>query len=233
DFLVVNSDILSEVDYEALIHFHTRKNSDCTMALREDPNADMFGPVEIDKEGRVRRFLKTGLAGEYTKYMFTGVQVMNPNFLQNVKKGKYSDLSTEVYPQAVSESGNLFGFISKAFWIDIGKPLPLLQANSHFLSKHNTALQKEHVFHNASVLHATSDSKPSRETVFGSYVGQNVSIESRVKIENSIVMKGATIKKNSVVKNSIIAPETELGHDTIYENVMVATVNKQLKISGF
>ncbi|MEK6590226.1 MAG: nucleotidyltransferase family protein [Nitrospinota bacterium] len=56
-FLVMNSDIIVDIDIQKVLEFHRKKGAFTTMVLREDQDADRYGAIEIDPEGRVRKFL--------------------------------------------------------------------------------------------------------------------------------------------------------------------------------
>ena len=132
DIIVINSDIIADVNIHEAARFHREKKALCTMVLREDSEADRYGPVEIDREGKVRRFL--GRPREYTgaplaKYMFTGIQIVSPSFLEKIPSGRYCDSSKEVFPGLVEKGESLYGYVMKEEWIDIGTPRCYLEAN--------------------------------------------------------------------------------------------------------
>jgi NDP-sugar pyrophosphorylase family protein len=97
------------------------------LVLRPDPLADQFGSMEIDGDGRIRRFLQTWTATELsvptTELMFTGVQVLEPRVFDYMAPDdtlrKFST-TKDTYPRMLLHQERLFGFRFGGFWQDVG-----------------------------------------------------------------------------------------------------------------
>jgi NDP-sugar pyrophosphorylase family protein len=83
--------------------------------------------MEIDGDGRIRRFLQTRIAAELsvptTKLMFTGVQVLEPRVFDYMAPDdalrKFST-TKDTYPRMLMHQEKLFGFRFSGFWQDVG-----------------------------------------------------------------------------------------------------------------
>jgi NDP-sugar pyrophosphorylase family protein len=126
-FIVINTDVLIDLPLGELIEFHEKNEATATLALRPDPMADQFGSMEIDGDGRIRRFLQTRITGEAwastRKLMFTGVQILSPRVFayMNPPDGAQRFSTTrDTYPRMLLGQERLFGFQFDGFWQDLG-----------------------------------------------------------------------------------------------------------------
>lgn len=53
--VVIGGDMVIDVDLGALVRVHAERHAAATLLLRDDPRADRFGTVGVDREGVVRR----------------------------------------------------------------------------------------------------------------------------------------------------------------------------------
>jgi NDP-sugar pyrophosphorylase family protein len=120
-FLVINSDVLTDFDLSRLISFHHQNRGLATLVLREDPEVDRFGPVEIDSTGRIRTILKKGhhSSNHLRKMMFTGIHLVNPEVLRSIPGAVFHSI-TDTYIDLLLQNKSLFGLEMKGFWADLG-----------------------------------------------------------------------------------------------------------------
>jgi NDP-sugar pyrophosphorylase family protein len=126
-FIVINTDVLIDLSLTELIAFHGQNGAAATLVVRPDPLADQYGSLEIDTEGRIRRFLETHTPGMQsvptTKVMFTGVQVLEPRVFDYMEPDngmrKFST-TKDTYPRMLLQQERLFGFRFEGFWQDVG-----------------------------------------------------------------------------------------------------------------
>lgn len=128
-FIVINTDVMIDLPLAELIAFHTRTRATATLVLRPDAEADRFGSMEIDSEGRIYRFLnarrQTGASEPGRKLMFTGVQILEPRIFDYMRgeNGSHKFGTTkDTYPQMLLEGERLYGFCFDGLWQDLGTP---------------------------------------------------------------------------------------------------------------
>lgn len=110
-FFVINSDIISSVDLNAVYAYHNRSNMLATLVLHDYPD---FNKVILDNQGLIQRFDSTenGLA-------FTGIQVLSPGIYDYFPDKKIFS-SIAVY-QDLCRQKKINAFVVKNFfWSDIG-----------------------------------------------------------------------------------------------------------------
>ena len=133
-FVVLNGDTLVELDLGALIRFHDGHKALATMVLRDDPDADRWGPVELDACRRVVTINGRGRAGEPSdsrgKKMFAGIHVMHPRLLTDVPPGRESSI-IDAYVREIQRGEVICGFTMDGYWSDIGTLERYTQAQQH------------------------------------------------------------------------------------------------------
>jgi len=121
-FVVMNADILVELDLQNVIRFHREKQGAVTLVLREDPEVDRYGAIEVDADGCVREFLgKLGLPKRPRKrLMFTGLHVLEPIVFSYMPLEATVFSITEVYLSMLRAGEKIFGYEMRGFWTDLG-----------------------------------------------------------------------------------------------------------------
>ena len=147
-FMVVNSDIITDIDLKNVYDFHLNHPHPVTLVLHDDPE---FNTVSIDDRGLIKGFLDQSFTSatspkpafisanprleekkkdhkdqacgnEARTLAFTGIHVVNPEILDLIPDKKFSSI-IDVYTQLISSTGKICAFISKnSYWKDIGTP---------------------------------------------------------------------------------------------------------------
>ena len=122
-FLVINADILVDIDLDKVVETHHRKKAAATLVLREDPEVDRYGAVEVDRECRIRQFLGKipDAPQDLVKRMFTGIHVLDPKIFDYIPTGVFSPI-TDAYVAMLQKDERLFGYTMNTFWADLGTP---------------------------------------------------------------------------------------------------------------
>ncbi len=134
-FIVINTDALIDVNLAQLIAFHENRQAIATLVLRPDEQADRYGSMDVDGEGRICRFLKTKIDLKPTaptrKLMFTGVQILQPkvfDYMESHGAGEKFSTTRQTYPQLLLAGEPLYGFCFEGFWQDLGTVERIAQA---------------------------------------------------------------------------------------------------------
>ena len=129
-FVVLNSDIIINLELDKVIETHRKSQAISTMVLRSDPKQSEKGLIEIDETGRIRRILGQGdPADDLKAYMFTGVHVMEPQFLEYIPAGVKTCVNRYGYTKALKNDVPLFGVVTDCYWRDFGTPKSYLEGN--------------------------------------------------------------------------------------------------------
>jgi NDP-sugar pyrophosphorylase family protein len=121
--LVLNGDTLVELDLSALCAVHQQRNAAATLVLRKDPEAALWGLVEMDSDNRIVRITGRGKSesGATQPRMFAGIHILHPRLLRDVPKGVASTI-IDPYVAAIERGETVFGYDCEGYWSDIGTP---------------------------------------------------------------------------------------------------------------
>lgn len=122
-FLVVNGDTVCELDLSDLCRFHGQHHGLATMVVREDPDVERWGALELDGGGQVVRINGRGrpVDGPVSKRMFAGLHVVHPRLLRAVPPGRESSI-IDAYVYEIGRGESVFGYTLHGYWSDVGTP---------------------------------------------------------------------------------------------------------------
>jgi NDP-sugar pyrophosphorylase family protein len=201
-FIVLNGDILCDVNLDAAIAEHRAKGAMATMVVR-DRDYERFGLIEVNKEGRVERILNQGpKSDDLTPAMFTGVHVLEPEFLGHVPQGPGCIIRT-AYLDLIASGGPIYTYWHEGYWNDLGSPARYLSATMALL--HGRA-SLEHIPIPETV---SSEAKLNGKVRVKPpvVIGNNVIIGANSKIGPDVVIgDAATVEAESSIRESIVFP---------------------------
>jgi mannose-1-phosphate guanylyltransferase len=124
-FLVVYGDVLTDLNLSALLRFHQSHGGMGTLALYRVRNPTECGLVQLDWDGRIRRFLEKPRPEEvFTDLANAGVYILEPQVIAHIPPVGPSDFGRDVFPQLLERGLALYGYIipTTTRLIDIGSP---------------------------------------------------------------------------------------------------------------
>lgn len=132
--VVVNGKLLIEVDLETVLALHRVTGAVATMVLRETADADVWGAIEVDADGRVHsirgeRAPHTTPRGPLTRCMFTGVHIIEPQLLQRLPEDQESCVLRQGYIPALREGEVISAYVLPGYFYEHSTPERYLQGN--------------------------------------------------------------------------------------------------------
>lgn len=114
--IMMNGDVLTKVDFQRLLEFHTDSQADATMCVREYDYQIPYGVIngEGNKitsmvEKPIQRF-----------FVNAGIYVVSPRVIQSVPANHHIDMPT-LLEQHMNERDNILMFPIHEYWLDIGR----------------------------------------------------------------------------------------------------------------
>lgn len=121
-FMVINSDIVTDISFEAVYNFHLSHSHPATLVLHDDPE---FNTVLLDPDGWIVGFEDVGVNSSCqtnNKLTFTGIQVLNPEVLPLIPDHSFSS-SIDMYKKLLAAGKKLKAFFTLGHsWTDVGTP---------------------------------------------------------------------------------------------------------------
>jgi dTDP-glucose pyrophosphorylase/CBS domain-containing protein len=123
--LVINGDILTEVDFAAMLRYHHEQKSELTIGVRQYGIQVPYGVVECD--GPNVRQLKE--KPQLSFLVNAGIYLLEPSVYRSIPKDRRCDM-TELIQILLDDKRPVMSFPIIEYWLDIGQPADYEQAQS-------------------------------------------------------------------------------------------------------
>lgn len=124
NILVMNSDLLTNIDYEDLYNHHLKTGSEMTVATVPYKVAIPYGIVETD-DVRIRSIVEKPT---YTYYSNAGIYIINQTCLKEIPQKAFYN-ATDMIEKLIEEDRMVSNYPILSYWLDIGKPIDFDKAN--------------------------------------------------------------------------------------------------------
>jgi len=118
DFLVMNGDILTDLDYLKFMEYHKKSGGLATIAAyQRDVNID-FGVLKRDENSKITEFI------EKPTYHFDvsmGIYAFRKEILEHVPENEHFGFDNLMYT-LIDEKKDVFSYPYDGYWLDIGRP---------------------------------------------------------------------------------------------------------------
>ncbi len=121
-FLVLNGDTYIQADLWGMIRFHHDRRALATIGLSRVGDPSRSGLVQVDRAGRVARFIEKGAVTGDCNTVSAGVYVFEPGMLDFIPSDRSVSLELEVFPCLVEVKAPLYGYTLSGSFVDIGTP---------------------------------------------------------------------------------------------------------------
>ncbi|MBV9995600.1 MAG: NTP transferase domain-containing protein [Caulobacteraceae bacterium] len=135
-FLTMNGDLLTDLDFDALVAFHRREGAALTIATHARTIKIDLGVLEVGDDGRLTGYREK----PELKYMVSmGVYVYEPRVLNYIEYGKYLDFPDLVL-KLLAAGEKVCAWPWDGLWLDIGRPDDYARAQDLFANRPETFL---------------------------------------------------------------------------------------------
>jgi dTDP-glucose pyrophosphorylase len=128
--LVINGDILTQVDFRAMLAFHQEYRAEMTVAVRRFEMQVPYGVIECDGS-RVRRLSEKPQMGFLVN---AGIYLVEPTVFQLMPNGQHFNM-TDLIQWLLDAERTIVSFPIREYWLDIGQHVDYLQAQEDVKSR--------------------------------------------------------------------------------------------------
>ncbi|MGF1762550.1 nucleotidyltransferase family protein [Aliivibrio kagoshimensis] len=114
--IMMNGDVLTKVDFERLLDFHTENKADATMCVREYDYQIPYGVIN----GEGNKIISMVEKPIQRYFVNAGIYVVSPQVIQSVPENHHIDMPT-LLEQHMNERDNVLMFPIHEYWLDIGR----------------------------------------------------------------------------------------------------------------
>jgi len=236
-FFVLNADVICPFPFKEMLEFHKSHGKEGTLLVTKVDEPSKYGVVVANEAGKIERFVEKPKVFVGNK-INAGIYIFNPSILNRISP-KPTSIEKEIFPVMASQ-GELFSFVLKGFWMDVGQPKDFLAGLKlyldHMLSENSKELSTADGVTGPVLIDPTA--QIGTGCVIGPHVsiGPNVRIEDGVRLKNAVILEGAVIGANSWIHDSIIGWQSQIGKWVRIQNVSVlgqdVQVSDELFVNG-
>jgi dTDP-glucose pyrophosphorylase/CBS domain-containing protein len=121
--LVINGDILTQVNFRAMLAYHQEQQADVTVAVRRYEMQVPYGVIECDGP-HVRRLKEKPQLGFLVN---AGIYLLEPSVYQMIPSGEYFNM-TDLIQWLLDAGRPVVSFPIREYWLDIGQQADYTQA---------------------------------------------------------------------------------------------------------
>ena len=201
-FVMFLGDNVLQGGIKELVSDFQQNGADAQLVLKEVKNPSAFGVAALDDQGRVKQLVEKpadppsnlALVGIY---LFDAIIHEAVNRIRPSARGEYE--ITDAIQQLIDGGHDVRAHIHPGWWIDTGKPLDMLEANSLVLDE-----LEPKIANSARVERSQLDSR--------------VSVEAGALIEDCVIRGPSIIGKDTVLRHCYVGPFTSIYHDVRAEH---------------
>lgn len=125
--IVMNGDLLTKINFNALLNFHKDSRASATMCVREHEVSIPYGVVRAESA----RLIELQEKPVQKILVNAGIYVLSPEALRLIPENQYFDM-TELFNQMIELNWHTSVYQIKEYWIDIGRMKDFEMANVEF-----------------------------------------------------------------------------------------------------
>jgi NDP-sugar pyrophosphorylase family protein len=130
-FLVMNGDLLTDLDFDDLVHHHRKQGAALTIATHRRHVKVDLGVLELGNGDRVVGYREKP---EMFYEVSMGIYVFEPRVLDFIEPGKFLDFPDLVL-RLIDAGLPVSGYRTNCLWLDIGRPDDYARAQELFAEK--------------------------------------------------------------------------------------------------
>lgn len=138
-FVVMNGDVLTTLDYSALLAYHRQRDVAATIAMHERSVQINLGVIETDGDNMLTGYIEKPT---YHYRVSMGIYVFDPRVLQYVQPGTHIDFNELIW-KLLAAKEPVQAYPYDGYWLDIGLPDDYQHAVEEFDRLRDQFLPKE------------------------------------------------------------------------------------------
>jgi len=224
-FIIFNGDIFTDIDLTAMMRLHRERKAIASLALTPVDDPTIYGVVETDNQGRVKRFIEKPSWDKVTSNMINaGIYILEPDILSYITPNIFSMFEHDVFPPLFEKGQAIYGYPSQDYWIDIGTPEKYLRLQRDLLHRH--VGHKGTEFEGESFVHSSAQIEGPAIIGEACFIDKNSIIRgpavlgTRCRVEEGAVVEGVIlwqdckIGKGAKLRNCLVASRCYIGEES-------------------
>ena len=225
---VFNGDVMTDLDLQAMLAYHREKQSKVTISLTPVDDPTQFGLVEMHKDNRVHRFLEKPRAEDITTNLINaGTYIIEPDVLRYVPPNMFYMFERGLFPVMLQTGDPMFGYPSRAYWTDIGKPQTYLDVHHDILIGKVRYTFRGQQIADRVWLEGDADFHPTAQVVGPVVIGRGVKIGRGARVIGPTVLgDGCQIGAEASLEGVVLWEGNEVGEGATLRNCVLGRNNQ-------
>ena len=213
-FIVFNGDVLTEIDLTAMIGRHQEIRPKASIALTPVDDPTIYGVVETDAAGMVKRFIEKPSWDKVTTNMINaGIYILEPDVLAHIPASAPCMFENYLFPRLLDLGEPVLSYPSDAYWIDIGTPEKYLQVHHDLLLRYGDEYVRTE---------GESQIHPAAEIEGPVLIAEGCVIAEGAKVKGPTVMGSrCEVGKGAVVEGVVAWHDSKVGKEAVLRNCVV------------
>jgi glucose-1-phosphate adenylyltransferase len=221
DLLILHADHVYSFDYRPMLQEHREAAADVTIGVQriERRFVRLFGMVEVDQDGRVRRLVEKP-AEPTSDLVFTAFCLFRADVLQKVltelgrrPRGQWRhDISRDVLPFMISEGCHVRAFQVGGYWADIGTV-------ERYLLGHLDLVRSPAALQLTDVPRTLPGARP--ELISPGGVISSGPLPAHAHVRESVLYPGSIIEPGARVEQTVVLPGARVGAEAQLSGTVV------------
>ena len=131
-FFVMNGDLLTNVNFEHMLEFHTQNCAVASMCVREYDLQVPYGVVNIE-DGEIKSIEEKPV---HKFFVSAGIYMLNPECIDFIPKDEFYDMPT-LFEELINMNKKTISFPLREYWLDIGRIEEYEKANREYFEVFN------------------------------------------------------------------------------------------------
>jgi len=236
--VVLNGDILTDADIGAMLRFHAERRARATIYLVPVPDPTPYGLVELESDGRVRRFIEKPDPSQITTNTINaGFYVIDRALIARMPAGRVVSIEREFFPGLLADAVPFFGWVDDHYWLDIGSPAKYRQGQHDLLMGRLRAplapalaaarpgSEEAGRIISPSVIGAGTRLAPGSRVGPGTVLGEDCVVGPCAVVEGAMLWDRVEVGKGAVLRNCIVASGARIGAGALVGPGVVLAAN--------
>lgn len=117
-FFVVNGDVLTSINFEDFMNFHTVNNADATMCVKNFVFGIPYACIDFNEEADITG-VREKPSNEY--FVNTGMYILSPKAISLIPLNDYFDMP-QLFDQLLEKQHRCKAYRIDEYWLDLGRP---------------------------------------------------------------------------------------------------------------
>jgi NDP-sugar pyrophosphorylase family protein len=208
--VVFNGDVLCDIDLGAVFRRHQETGAKVTIVLAPVDNPSAYGLVDVEPDGRVRRFLEKPSDDEITcNTINAGIYVLEPEVLRYIPPETNYSFERGLFPALLRDGIPFYGYVHRGYWIDIGTPEKYLQVHEDIL---RGDFKLDGFPPGGVFVHPQATVDPEADVSGPAFIGAGTVVKARAHVRPfAVISKNCWVEEGAMVEHSVLWSNVRVG----------------------